>query len=51
MEFKITYMVGKSKRRKTIQAKNLDDAELIANDKFSNWIDIRIIRRTTNGKK
>ena len=40
MKFKITYRVGKNLRDKNIIAKNLDEAERIANEKEIKWLDI-----------
>ena len=43
MKFQINYKVGKTERTKNIIAKDLDEAEQIANEKFKKWIDIIII--------
>jgi hypothetical protein len=45
MKFKIVYVVGDSKREKNIFADNLDQAEEIANTKFTHWEDIVILTK------
>ena len=50
MIFKIIYQVGKYIREKNIRAKDLEEAEKVANEKFSKWIDI-IMSDNTKGIK
>ncbi len=46
MKFNVIYRVGTSEREKHIIADNLDEAEIICNEKFKNWIDIIMIDKT-----
>lgn len=43
MKFKIIYKVGQSIREVKILAQNLDAAVSIANKKYHNWIDVKIV--------
>jgi len=40
MKFKVIYIVGKNKRERNIIAKDLEEAEIKANESKMNWIDI-----------
>jgi hypothetical protein len=40
MKYKIRYWVGKDLREKNIEADTIEDAEFIANKKFTKWEDI-----------
>lgn len=43
MKILITYKVGQSIREVKILASSLEHAEVIANKKFKNWIDLKIV--------
>jgi hypothetical protein len=43
MKIIITYKVGQSIREVKILANSLEHAEVIANKKFKNWIDLKIV--------
>ena len=45
-KFRVIYNVGESVREQIISARNLDEAEEIADAKFSNWTDIIYIDKT-----
>lgn len=45
-KFRVIYKVGDSDREQIISAKNLDEAEEIADAKFSNWTDIIYVDKT-----
>jgi hypothetical protein len=45
MKFKIQYRVGTDLREKNIFAKNLDEAEIIADKKFKKWENILILTK------
>jgi len=45
MKFKIEYQVGKDLRSKNIYAKDLTDAEKIADLKFKKWVNIYILTK------
>ena len=45
MKFNITYRVGSSKRNKIITCSNLETAEKIATEKFTNWEDIIYVNK------
>jgi len=46
MKFKVIYFVGESKREKIISAYDLEQAEEVANEKFTNWEDIIMVDKT-----
>jgi len=43
MKFIIFYKVGSEMRSKNVIAKNLDEAEEVANKKVPRWLEIKII--------
>jgi hypothetical protein len=45
MKFRVEYIVGKELRSKNIFAKDLDEASLIADKKFSKWESIIILTK------
>jgi hypothetical protein len=45
MKFKIIYRIGKDLREKNIFAKDLNEAEQIANVKIPKWVDIIILTK------
>ncbi len=42
MKFTIIYKVGQSIRDANILAKDLEEAEVVANQKYKNWTEIKI---------
>ena len=45
MKFKVDYIIGENIRTKNIFAKDLSEAEKIANKKFKNWESIYILTK------
>lgn len=41
MRFIVNYLVGKAKREATIEARNVDDAEKVANRRYKHWQDLK----------
>lgn len=42
MRFKVNYLVGRSIREDIIEAEDLDQAEIKANERRPSWVDIKI---------
>lgn len=45
MTFLVRYRVGQELREKNIRADSLDEAEVIANDKFKKWEEILDVKK------